>query len=93
MVGVNILGTWLFTANQQTLPYLLGGGGVLYTDADISGLGSELNFNWQFGVGLRRTTRFGQLFMEYRFHHISNANRKDPNDSLNSSKVLVGISF
>lgn len=94
MTGLNFLGSWTFTADERVQPYLLGGGGVVYTSADIKGLGSELNGNWQFGAGLRFMLKGGnQLVLEYRFHHISNLGSKSPNDPLNSSKFLLGIMF
>ena len=94
MVGVNVLGAWTFTSSQEVLPYFFGGGGVVYTDANIPGLGSELNGNWQFGGGVRFKMAGGNwLSVEYRFHHISNTGAKDPNDPINSSKFLLGITF
>jgi hypothetical protein len=33
------------------------------------------------------------LNLEYRYHHVSNANTAAPNEPLNSSKILVGISI
>lgn len=94
MVGVNFLACWTFTAKKDMMPYLFGGGGPLYTDADIPGMGAHLNGNYQLGGGLRYKIRGDRyLKFEYRFHHISNGGRKDPNDPLNSSKLLIGITF
>ncbi len=94
MVGVNILGAWTFDANEKWQPYFFGGGGILYTGADIPGLGSEVNGNWQFGGGIRlRLASGNRLKFEYRFHHISNAGTVEPNDSINSSKFLIGLTF
>jgi lipid A 3-O-deacylase len=94
MVGVNVLGAWTFDSSETMQPYLFGGGGILYTNADIPGLGSEVNGNWQFGGGVRYRLQSGNwLKVEYRFHHISNAGTEDPNDPLNSSKILVGFTF
>ena len=94
MVGVNILGAVTFDSSNAVQPYFFGGGGILYTNADIPGLGSEVNGNWQFGGGLQFRLDSGEwLKIEYRFHHISNTGVKDPNDPLNSSKLLVGMTF
>ncbi|GAB4335590.1 MAG: acyloxyacyl hydrolase [Desulfobulbaceae bacterium] len=94
MVGVNILGAWTFDSSDSFRPYLFGGGGILYTDADIPGLGSDINGNWQFGAGIRYRLDSGNwLRFEYRFHHISNTGAKDPNDPLNSSKFMIGVTF
>ena len=94
MIGVNILGAWTFDSSEELQPYFFGGGGILYTNADIPGLGSDINGNWQFGTGIRYRLESGNwLKFEYRFHHISNTGAKDPNDPLNSSKILVGVTF
>lgn len=94
MVGVNVIGSWTFDSSATMQPYFFGGGGILYTDADIPGLGSEVNGNWQFGGGVRFRLDSGRwLKLEYRFHHISNTGAKDPNDPLNSSKILLGLTF
>lgn len=93
MYGLTLLGSWIFAGNDLWQPYLLGGGGIVYTSADITGLGAELNASWQLGFGLRYKALSKQIFLEYRFHHISNTGRKDPNDPLNSSKILMGIKF
>jgi len=92
--AINFLARWTFSSQGDIEPYLFGGGGPVYTDAHIPGLGSNLNGNWQFGTGIH----FGganrrQFILEYRFHHISNLGRKDPNDPLNSSKILFGTRF
>ena len=94
MIGVNILGAWTFDSSDTLQPYFFGGGGILYTNADIPGLGSDINGKWQFGTGIRYRLESGNwLKFEYRFHHISNTGAKDPNDPLNSSKILVGVTF
>ncbi len=94
IVGVNFLAAWTFTAPKQLSPYLFAGGGPLYTEADIPGLGSNLNGNYQFGTGVVFKTGKGHYFnMEYRFHHISSAGMESPNDPLNSSKLLIGMTF
>jgi hypothetical protein len=32
------------------------------------------------------------ISLEYRYHHISNAGAATPNEPLNSSKILLGVS-
>lgn len=94
MVGVNFLACWTFTSTEKLIPYLFAGGGLLYTDADIPGLGSNLNGNYQGGIGMYYKTEQGlYLNMEYRAHHISNASTKEPNIPLNSSRFLIGVTF
>jgi lipid A 3-O-deacylase len=92
MLGVNILASWTFTASERVRPYLFGGGGFVYTDAKIPGLGSKYNGNYQGGAGvLYRLNSKYALNAEYRFHHVSNLGTEEPNDPLNSSKFLIGL--
>lgn len=94
MVGLTCLASWYFTPRRSWQPYLFAGGGIVYTGADIDGLGSELNGNWQAGAGVRyAVTGETNFFLEYRFHHISNLGTRQPNDPLNSSKLMLGITF
>ncbi|WP_041718839.1 acyloxyacyl hydrolase [Desulfurivibrio alkaliphilus] len=95
MVGINFLAGWTMTGWLETVqPYFFAGGGPLYVATDIEGMGTRLNGNYQFGIGLRRPLEGSRyLKMEYRFHHISNGGRRKPNEPLNSSKLLVGFTF
>ncbi|MFA6284340.1 MAG: acyloxyacyl hydrolase [Desulfurivibrionaceae bacterium] len=94
MVGMNFLACYTFTANKEIQPYLFGGGGPVYTFADIPGMGAEWNGNYQFGLGLEyAATPSHNLLFEVRYHHISNGGSEEPNDPLNSYKLLVGITF
>ncbi len=94
MVGVNFLACYTFTANARWQPYLFAGGGPVYSFADIPGMGADLNGNYQFGIGLdyAMSDRHHLLF-EYRYHHVSNGGSKEPNEPLNSCKLLVGFTF
>ena len=92
MVGINFLARWTFESGKHIKPYIFGGGGPVYTDADIPGLGSNLNGNWQIGIGLKFSSiKNHDAVIEYRFHHISNMGTSEPNDPLNSSKILLGL--
>jgi hypothetical protein len=94
MTGMNFLSCWNFTASEKIVPYILAGGGFVYTNLDIPGLGSEFNGNYQGGFGLRYLIKERTAVeFNYRLHHISNADTADPNEPLNSSKILFGISF
>jgi hypothetical protein len=97
MAGVNFLACWTFTSPKRLHPYIFAGGGLLYTEADIPGMGSNLNGNYQYGLGLHyRPVNAGRAYhvnIEYRFHHISNADTEEPNVPLNGSKLLVGLTF
>lgn len=94
MLGVNFLANYTFTANDYWQPYIFGGGGPVYSFADIPGMGAELNGNYQFGAGLSYPySKKNDLLFEIRYHHISNGGSEEPNDPLNSCKFLIGITF
>jgi len=94
MVGVSFLASYTFTSGQQWQPYLFGGGGPVYSFADIPGMGSELNGNYQFGIGIKHNWhKTHQLLFELRYHHISNGGSEEPNAPLNSIKILFGLAF
>lgn len=94
MVGLNLLACYTFTASDQWRPYIFGGGGPVYSFADIPGMGARWNGNYQFALGLEHPLAPSQsLLLEIRYHHISNAGTEEPNDPLNSIKFLVGLTF
>ena len=94
MIGLNFLASYTFTADKEWRPYLFGGGGPVYSFANIPGMGAVWNGNYQFGIGLEYDMeKEHNLLLEVRYHHISNAGAKEPNDPLNSCKVLIGITF
>lgn len=94
MVGGYILGSWKFTSPERLLPYIFAGGGILYVDLGLSTMGNRLDFSYQGGTGLQYFLRKDlALTAEYRYHHVSNAGTAEPNEPLNSSKILFGISY
>ncbi|MFN2355033.1 MAG: acyloxyacyl hydrolase [Desulfopila sp.] len=94
MVAINFLAAYTFTAGSLYQPYLFGGGGPVYSFADIPGMGSELNGNYQFGLGVKYAYHpHHDLLFELRYHHISNGGSEDPNDPLNSLKFMLGVTF
>jgi opacity protein-like surface antigen len=94
MVGGYILGSWKFTSLDNWAPYVFAGGGILYVDLGLPTMGSRLNFSYQGGTGVQYfIAPDTALSVEYRYHHISNAGTASPNEPLNSSKVLLGVTF
>lgn len=95
MAGLNLLAAYTFTAHPVWQPYVFGGGGILYSFADIPGMGAHWNGNYQFAGGLRRVLDdpMHALIFEVRYHHISNTGMEDPNVPLNSIKLMVGYTF
>jgi lipid A 3-O-deacylase len=94
MVGGYLLGSWKFTGLKEYTPYVFAGGGILFVDAGLPTMGTKLDFSYQGGTGLQYFIRPNlALLAEYRYHHISNAGTATPNEPLNSSKFLIGISL
>ncbi|GFE61051.1 acyloxyacyl hydrolase [Geobacter sp. AOG2] len=94
MVGGYLLGSWKFTGLEGIYPYVFAGGGILFVDVGLPTMGSKLDFSYQGGTGLQYFLRKNTALMaEYRYHHISNAGTASPNEPLNSSKFLVGVTF
>lgn len=94
MLGIQFLACYTFLANWQWQPYIFGGGGTVYSFADIPGMGAEWNGNYQFALGFAHTLDTEKsLLAEIRYHHIANAGAQEPNDPLNSIKFLIGLSI
>lgn len=94
MTGGYLLGSWKFTGAGTVMPYVFAGGGPLYVDLGLPSMGAKLNFSYQGGTGIQVPINTTLLFnLEYRYHHISNAGTASPNEPLNSSKFLMGISW
>jgi len=93
MVGGYLLGSWKFTSIEGWAPYVFAGGGILYVDLGLPTMGNRLDFSYQGGTGVQYFLRKDlALSLEYRYHHISNAGTAMPNEPLNSSKILFGVS-
>jgi len=94
MIGINFLACYTFTSDKDWRPYIFGGGGPVYSFADIPGMGAQMNGNYQFAIGLAHPISATQsLLTEIRYHHISNAGSTEPNVPLNSIKFIVGLTF
>ncbi|MBM9604269.1 acyloxyacyl hydrolase [Desulfopila inferna] len=93
MAGLNFLANYTFSACALH-PYVFAGGGPVYVDADIPGMGSDWNGNYQIGFGVQLPMKNDHtFFVEARYHHISNGGIEEPNVPLNSAKFLVGMTF
>ena len=96
MTGFYLLGNWKFTGlkKKRLYPYVFAGGGVLFVDLELPTMGSRLNFSYQGGTGIQYLIHNNlAVTAEYRYHHISNAGTAEPNEPLNSSLILFGISL
>ena len=94
MTGGYLLGSWKFTSLGQWLPYIFGGGGIVYTNLDLPTMGASLNFSYQGGAGVQYLVRPDVAFtVDFRYHHVSNAGTAKPNEPINSALYLVGLSW
>jgi lipid A 3-O-deacylase len=94
MVGGYLLGSWKFTSLSHVKPYIFAGGGPVNVGLGLPTMGAKLNFSYQGGTGVQiPVAQATMLNLEYRYHHISNAGTESPNEPLNSSKFLLGVSW
>lgn len=91
MLSLTFNSNWTFNLAGKIQPYAFVGGGGLYTNAEIPGTSSSIKGVYQAGGGLRFNHGEMQFSLEARYHHLSNGGIKEPNDSLNSTKVLFGV--
>ncbi len=76
------------------LPFIEGGIGAIYTDFQVEGQGSRINFNPQLGAGLEYPLQQGTaVTLGVRLHHISNGNLLKENRGVNSALLVVGYLF
>ncbi|MFC1840349.1 acyloxyacyl hydrolase [Thermodesulfobacteriota bacterium] len=80
--------------NQTFRPYVEAGIGAIYTDFQIKGQGSRINFNPQLGVGTEiKLNPDNTFFFTLRLHHISNGDLDDENRGINSVMCMLGYFF
>jgi lipid A 3-O-deacylase len=83
-----------FITGTPWVPFIEGGGGVIYTDIGKPDLGTPFEFNEKVGVGLHYFfTRHLAATLEVRFMHISNAGIKQPNDGVDDMLTAVGLNY
>jgi lipid A 3-O-deacylase len=81
-------------AGENYRPYIEGGIGGIFTQWQVEGQGSKVNFNPQLGVGTEFSLGSGPSFlMGLRLHHISNAGLDDDNRGVNSIVFVLGRFF
>ncbi len=91
--SMNFLLCILYERYASCQPYMTLGGGPVYAEADIPGMGSRLCGNYQAGGGIRFPFGRTALHIEARYHHISNLGMADPNVPINSLRGLLGLSW
>ena len=80
--------------DRNWTPYIVGGAGLIWTSLDVPEIDRVFNFQLLYGVGVRQVTRRGPgLILEFRNHHISNANTAGENLGVNAATVLAGVQW
>ena len=94
MAGVTPLLIYNFKNYLKLTPYVEAGAGFVVTNLYPEGFGGDWGFTPQVGIGFRYAVKNNQFIkFSYRYHHISNANLKDDNKSIDSNFFFIGFSF
>jgi lipid A 3-O-deacylase len=97
--GFNLLLRYDVATGTRVVPFVEGGAGILLstpqsTDHRSQFRASQFNFTLQVAPGLRYfLTPQAALSLEYRLHHISDANTTAHNPGLNADFFLLGFSI
>ena len=93
VVGLSVLGRWVFATGPVARPYFEVGLGVLGGRVNLRETNCEANFIIEAGPGvLLFLSEATTVTVGYRFHHISNAGACTQNLGVNSSLFTLGIS-
>jgi len=95
-IGLSFIGfKYNFTdLESRWSPYASFGFGGIYEPIGHHVQGSDWNFLLQTGIGIQCfLSDKTAINVQYRYRHISNANIKSPNSSINSSFVMIGLSY
>jgi len=69
-------------------------GGIIYTNQAVPVRTTSFNFIDQAGFGVRIASRARRQWLAgYRFQHISNAGRVEPNPGANFNLIYIGVTF
>jgi opacity protein-like surface antigen len=94
IVGLTPLLNCNFNNDTSFMPYIEVGLGVVLTNLDPFRFGGTFGFTPQLGLGIRYAISTKSFFkISYRFHHISNADLKEANRSIDSNFLFIGYSF
>jgi hypothetical protein len=87
-------GRYYLRTSGAWIPYLAGGGGVLWTSLDVIEIDRTYNFQHFVGIGWRQNRARGPRFVvELRNHHISNAGTAGDNLGVNAIVALAGVDW
>jgi hypothetical protein len=83
-----------FAPGSRWRPFFTFGAGALVSTQQVPDGTSRLNFTPQAGFGLAMAHSHRTVVtVEYRYHHISNADTAEPNPGINSSSFHFGVSL
>ena len=89
-----LAGRYYLKTTGGWIPYVHGGGGLLWTSLDVPEIDRIFNFQLFFGVGWRQNRPSGPRWVvELRNHHISNADTAGKNMGINAATVLTGVEW
>jgi hypothetical protein len=89
-----ISGRYYFKSEGRWIPYAHAGAGLLWTSLDVPEIDRIFNFQLIMGAGVRQTRAKGPcLVLEFRNHHISNADTAGKNMGINAAVLLGGIEW
>ena len=95
--GLNVtplLLKWNMRTSGRFIPYIEGGGGLLFTSSEVPDGTSRFNFTPQVGVGLQLFSREKRaLRTGIRYMHISNGGLESPNPGINTLQFLIGYEW
>ncbi|HVV01807.1 MAG TPA: acyloxyacyl hydrolase [Verrucomicrobiae bacterium] len=94
VAGAGPLLVYDFAAGYRLVPFVEAGAGGTATDVRDGDLSTSFEFNLQLGAGLHFFLKPNvALTVESRFIHFSNAGMKDPNQGVNDSAGLLGLTW
>jgi len=92
--GLGLLLRYNFLYGKNLIPFFEVGGGFGYIDFDLRDQADGLIYYPQAGLGLHYfLTDKTALNVGWRLHHMSNSKHKQPNNGINASLVLVGLTY
>jgi len=93
--GASVLLRYNFVTGTRWVPFFDLGMGILHWNLRLPGnLETQFNFTLQTGPGLHYfATDHLAITGQVRLHHISNAGIESPNNGVNSTVYLLGVSY
>lgn len=102
--GLTAMVRYNFLPEGRFIPFVEGGAGLLGIDfdlahrpgpeAELEGQRDGFNFSLHFGVGSHYfVSDRAALTGEVRYHHISNAETRQPNNGIDSVVFMIGVSI